>query len=91
MTTDPTALGALRSRAQLLTARIRGNVSERDRMQVRADHYQKLVDTDAAELNSINAAIELLEAATEYTAKDRRKHETTMDTRCLGSDRMHAC
>ena len=72
VTTDPTALGALRQRVRTLESQLRTNVRERDRYQRVADMNQKQIDEAAAEINSINSAIELLEAATEY-AGDRQE------------------
>ena len=77
--TNNTALGALKQRAYTLERRIEVSTRERDRYQQTVDMHQKSIDEAVAEINSINAAIELLEAANDYslmTAGDQAKEES---------------
>lgn len=60
------AIGALRKRVFQIESSMGAWVRERDRYQQTVDRYQQSIDEGVAEINSINAALELLEAAKEY-------------------------
>lgn len=68
-TTEHTALSALRARLYVLERTLRKTTIERDRHQRMVDTYQRQIEEAVAETNSINAAIELLDAATEYAGE----------------------
>ena len=65
--TDNTALSARRACLRGLDATIKAATRERDRYQNIVDINQKNIDKAVVEINSINVAIELLEAADDYS------------------------
>jgi chromosome segregation ATPase len=67
------AIGALRGRAASLQQTLQRSIAERDRYQGVVNAHQREIDNAVTEINSINAAIALLEEAITYASEQNKE------------------